>query len=394
MKNELNNLKRSLELSLQSQHIPVALVILGAVVLAFSYFKQEPTELHNNTAKEIIQTVRNSRAIPQSKSSIDTLRSAFTGKWFKNKPMPQESGTFDFTPPQNTRNNLEAKKEETKKKLAENKKKQDRKKKLQAFKASKKKKTYAKKGPSLFNFNYDDKGIPEFVYYPYNQNNPQNVPAAAGDENAKQWSVEELFALTQTNQSVSKLVQLYKSGAINAQIFYGVVDKLFGTPVSKNHEFGFAALSQTPSIASFSSHVSYLEEETTETVRVLATTQLELYKQIGNLPILNTALNNNEREVQSTSAVFLHQVADFLIQSVSSVIPGAGDERSPSSLTPQILERYRVILRQSANIMTTRLSSGTLDPELTAQYTQSKARIEQFLASQQQVNALAENFQY
>lgn len=370
---------KNMEKLMKSQHIPTALVLVGVVVIAYNFVKPSQTVEKVNTARQILNAVQTQKRSVEIPQDVETLRDAYTGKWFKNNPtQAQQAGVFNFTPPENTRNIVEAKKEDDKKKKEDLKKKQARKKKLQALKFAKRKAMNKGKGKSLFDYTLDDKGIPEFIYYPYNQ--PQNnQQQAQGEQPEKKWTIEELLAKATSTNSVSELVGLYKSADINADIFYGVVDKLFESSTESHHTLGYSALSQTPSIASFARHVSYLEDETSEEIRVLATTQLDIYKQITNLSILNSALNNSERGVQSTSALYLQQVADFLLQSSTPTTGENESERNPSSLTPRVLERYRSILRQSVSIMSTLIQSGRLDAELVNVYTQSKTRIEQFL---------------
>ena len=110
---------------MNTKHIPTGLMILGAFVLAFSLMQKKQdknSEIHSNTAKELLTTVQKNQNI-QPAQNVDSLRNAYTGKWFKNNPVAQEAGIFQFSQPTNTRNVVETKKDADKKK-AELKKKQ------------------------------------------------------------------------------------------------------------------------------------------------------------------------------------------------------------------------------------------------------------------------------
>lgn len=362
---------------MNTKHIPTGLVVLGVALFAYSALKPSQ-KVEINTARQILNTVQSVKQnqLPQN---VESLREAYTGKWFKNKPeVYQEAGQFQFNPPENTRNVLDTKKAaDDKKKKEDLKKKQAKKKKLQAFKLAKKKAQNKKRTKSLFDYTLDDKGIPEFVYYPFNQNQNQKPNQQTQEEPEKKWTIDELFEIATSSNSIQQLTSLYKNSDINADIFYGVVERLFASSIAEHHTLAFSALTQTPSIASFTRHVSFLEEETDEQIRTTATTQLEIYKDITNLSVLNMGISTNERSVQQTSAVYLQQVAELLLQIQTNVDP----ERNPSSFTPRVLERYRAILRQSVNIMNNRINSGNLEPELLNLYTQSKTRIEQYLGT-------------
>lgn len=358
---------------------PATLSALGILIFGLSFLlypkKQDPTHAQTPSPHQV-HTTQDSQAYLKNNKDLDSLKKAYTGNWFKNKASSQEEGTFGFPSPENTRNTLATQKQDPKKNAKkDNKKKKKNKAKLQAFK--KRAKPQGRRASSPTSSNLNPRTSPTYASNMVQTPNAQDPISDQEDSNEQKWTVEELFSQATENHDITMLVQLFKSGKISNDLFYGVVDRLFQEENEAHHSLGFLALSQTPSILSLSKHVSYLATEKSDAVKALATQYLEIYKDISNVNILNIGLNSQEPQIQNASALYLQKTADYLIKTQSS--DSSGDNRNPSSIPHLVLSRYIYILQKSLRILESHLQSGDLSPQLVAIFNQSKSQIDYFL---------------
>lgn len=330
--------------------------------------KEEITEQKEATTQK--RNTRNQLSDRTEAKHIEKLKFAYTGKWAKNEIRDTATtGEYSFTTPDNTRSLIKP----------TSMKKEDKKKKKVASKKTKKTNKVAKSKRNFFHSNdSNDNDGSNTANYPYannpyyNAQQPQQERAPSDDEKDKRLTAQEWLELIIKSNSISELVTAYKSSKVSQSLFHSIAESLLSSSSESSKKLGFQALSETPSLMSFSKTAKHLNDQMSTQMKTFAQSTLEVYEQPNQLRVLNSALNSKDVELKILAASIIKTITTSIVQAQAS--SGENVVYSESQL-----KIYTTLLTQSLNVINAALETG-IDATVVASFTATRTILVQFLS--------------